>query len=317
MLLKIALLLSMLFQIGATIIAISLIRRTRYNISWILISTGFVLMAVRRLYDFSMLFWESQLFSKDDINSWLAILISVLMFVGVIFIRQIFNLQERIDQIRKESESQVLSAVIQTEEKARQAFARDLHDGLGPVLSSIKMTMSALDLEKLDQPNKKIIERSCSATDEAIVSLKEISNNLSPHLLKNYGLTKAIETIANQLLQNATIEFKMSSNIDEKRFSYNLEISLYRIISELLNNSIKHANPTVIDLEILEENQLLRLKYKDDGRGFDYENHLQENELKGMGLGNIRSRIKSLNGQFYLDTSPGKGLSIYIHIPVI
>lgn len=177
--------------------------------------------------------------------------------------------------------------------------------------------MSALDLEKLDQPNKKIIERSCSATDEAIVSLKEISNNLSPHLLKNYGLTKAIETIANQLLQNATIEFKMSSNIDEKRFSYNLEISLYRIISELLNNSIKHANPTVIDLEILEENQLLRLKYKDDGRGFDYENHLQENELKGMGLGNIRSRIKSLNGQFYLDTSPGKGLSIYIHIPVI
>lgn len=183
----------------------------------------------------------------------MTILISVLMVVGVIFIRQIFNLQERIDQIRKDSESQELSAIIQTEEKARQSFARNLHNGLAPVLSSMKMTMSAINLEKLDQTYKTTIERSCTATDEAIVSLKEISNNLSPHLLKNDGLTKAIETFANQLLQNSDIKFKISSNIQEKRFSYNLEISLYQIISELLNNSSKHTSPTVINLNIFEK----------------------------------------------------------------
>ena len=107
MLLKIALLLAMLIQVAAAIIAISLIRRTRYNSSWILISTGFVLMAVRRLFDFSTLFWDSPFFQKEEVNSWLGILISFLIFVGVIYIREIFNLRDRIDQLREENESAV------------------------------------------------------------------------------------------------------------------------------------------------------------------------------------------------------------------
>lgn len=316
MLLKVALLLSMLIQLGATITAVSLIRRTRFNISWILISAGFVLMAFRRLFEFSPFLWETQLVWKEDINSWIGILVSILMFIGVIFIRQIFNLNDQIDQIRKESETQLLSAVIQAEEKARQTFARDLHDGLGPVLSSFKMIMSAVDLKKLDQGNKKIIERSCLAIDEAIVTLKEISNQLSPHLLKNYGLIKAVETVADHLFGNTTIQFELTSNIEDKRFFHDLEISLYRIISELINNSIKHANPDQIQLEINEVGKLLYLEYKDDGCGFDHEKYQSEDKYKGMGLENIRSRIKSLNGQFYIVATPGNGVSIYIQIPL-
>lgn len=316
MLLKIALLISMLMQLGATIIAISLIRRTRYNISWILISAGLLLMAIRRLFDFSILFWDTHLFSKDDINNWLGILISVLMFVGVIFIRQIFNLQSRIDQIRKENESRILSAVIEAEEKARRNFARDLHDGLGPVLSSVKMTLSAIDRDKLDEINKNIVERSCTATDQAIISLKEISNHLSPHLLENYGLIKAVRTFANQLFKGTNIQIRIDSNIGDKRFPHNLEISLYRIVSELFINSVKHAEPNHIRLEFEDEDQLLHVKYNDDGRGFDSEAYFTNNEPHGMGLDNIRSRIKSLNGNFYLDTASGKGLSVDIYIPV-
>lgn len=316
MILQVALLLSMLFQLGATIIAISLIRRTRYNVSWILISTGFVLMAIRRLYDFSALFWESQLFSKEDVNSWLGIVISALMFIGVIFIRQIFNLQERIDQLKRESEMHVLSAVIQAEEKARLSFARDLHDGLGPILSSIKMTMSSIETDKLDENNRSIIERSCDATDEAIVSLKEVANHLSPHLLKNYGLFQAIETFANQLLLHSEIEFQITSDFEEERLPYNLEISLYRIITELLTNSIKHAHPNYIRLEITNETPNLHLQYHDDGTGFDPEKTVSEPGFKGMGLENIRSRIKSLHGHLYLSSAPTNGFSINIHIPL-
>jgi len=302
--------------LGAAITAVSLIRRTRFNISWILISAGFVLMALRRLSEFSALFWETQLVSKVEISSWVGVMISILMLAGVIFIRQIFNLQDRIELLRKENESRLLKAVIQGEEQARRSIARDLHDGLGPVLSSIKMTVSAIDSGKMDNTNQKMVELTCKATDEAIVALKEISNHLSPHLLKNYGLTKALEAISRQMLANSTIDFKLIGNIEAKRFRYDIEIGLFRVISELLNNSLKHAAPDKISLNISETGDLLKMTYSDNGVGFEMNN--QPNSLKGKGMGfeNIRSRIKSMNGVYYLDSEPGKGMNMTIQIPL-
>ncbi len=312
MLLQVALLLSMLIQLVAAIISVGLIRRTRYNISWILISAGFVLMAFRRLLEISSLFWETQLISKEEISSWIGIIVSILMLAGVIFIRQIFKLQDRIEEIRKESESRLLKAVIQTEEKSRQAFARELHDGLGPVLSSIKMTVSAIELEKMDSANKKIIERTCKATDEAIITLKEISNDLSPHLLKNYGLIKALDTFARQLLTNSGIQLELKSDIESKRFYYDLEINAFRIISELLNNSVKHGNPNKISISFKENGGNLLIEYRDNGSGFNSNLHSKA----GMGLENMNSRIKSLDGYFYIDSEPGNGVNVHIQIPV-
>jgi signal transduction histidine kinase len=262
------------------------------------------------------LFWETQLVSKQAVNSWIGVLISVLMLAGLFFIRQIFNLNDRIEELRKGSEARLLSAIIQGEEKARQSIARDLHDGLGPLLSSIKLIISATETEKLDANNRKIIERSCLVTDEAIVTLKEISNHLSPHLLKNYGLTKAIETFAIQLFENSPVDFQMNTNIEGKRFYSDLEISIYRVVTELLNNSMKHSGATVIKLKINEKGPLFQLEYIDNGKGFSLESKPKGNGAKGMGLENIRSRIKSLNGQFLINSGPGKGINVFIQTPL-
>ena len=316
MLLQIALWLSMLLQIVAAIVAVSLIKRTRYNVSWILISAGFVLMAFRRLFEFSTLFWETSIVSKEDINTWVGIVISFLMLAGLIFIRQIFNLQDRLESLRKVSETRLLAAVIQGEEKARQTIARDLHDGLGPLLSSIKMIISAADIEKIDPDNRKIIEKSCKVADEAIITLKEISNHLSPHLLNNYGLTMALKKFTEQLFENRHIKFFMESDIEEKRFFYDLEINLYRIITELINNSLQHGSPAHINLKILEKASFIRIEYSDDGKGFNPEEIIKHSRQRGMGLENIRSRVKSLDGHIYIDTAPGNGFSIVIHIPL-
>ena len=315
MLLKYFLFFSMLIQLGAAIASISLIRRTRFNISWILISAGFVLMAFRRLFEFSTLFWETQLISEEDVNSWIGILVSILMLVGVIFIRKIFNLQDQIEEIRKESEAWILKAVIQTEEKARQSFARELHDGLGPVLSSIKMTTSAIELETMKTSNRKLVERICKATDEALITLEEISNDLSPHLLKNYGLIKALQTSANQLLANTNIRLELNENIRSKRYNYDLEINVFRIVSELLNNSIKHGAPDKIILRIHETENHLQIEYQDNGIGFEIKENTKGFNKQGMGLENINSRIKSLNGNYKMESKPGKGVSIFINIP--
>lgn len=316
MLLKGALLLSMLIQLGAAITAVSLIRRTRYNISWILISSGFALMAFRRLFEFSSLFWETKLISKEDVNSWIGVLISILMLTSVIFIRQIFNLQDQLEKIREGSEIRLLKAIIRTEEKTRQSVARDLHDGLGPVLSSIKMTASAIDMEKIDATNKEIISRTCNATDEAIIALKEISNHLSPHLLKNYGLLTALESLTSQLLSNSGVEFIINGNLQKKRYDYNLEISLFRVISELLNNSIKHGQPNKININITEQNDFLSIDYTDNGKGFNIDENGQLKKTKGMGLENIQSRIRSLNGYYFIDSKPGDGMKTHIQIPL-
>ena len=314
--LKFALLLSMLFQLGAAIYAVGLIRRTRYNISWILISTGFTLMAIRRLSDFSTLFWKTELFLKEEINSWLGVLVSVLIFVGVIFIRKIFNLQDHIEQLRQESEQKILSAVIHTEDKARQAFARELHDGLGPVLSSIKMTLSAINQEALNPMNKKIVQNAYDAADNSIITLKEVANNLSPHVLKNYGLEKAIETLATQLFDTSGIAFELKLNLNENHISEEMKISLYRISSELMNNSIKHGKPHSVHLKINEPDNFVVMRYKDDGCGIENFDTLTNHTLSGMGFNNIFSRVKSLKGFYNINTSPGNGFSVEFYFPV-
>lgn len=313
--LKFALLLSMLFQIVATILAISLIRRTRFNISWILISGAFILMALRRLFDFSGFFWESKLFSNEEINGWIGVLISVFIFVGVIFIKKIFNLQDEIEKLREENEKKVLAAIINTEEKARQMFARELHDGMGPVLSSIKMTLSAVTNENLTPVNRKIIESAHHAASNSIITLKEIANNLSPHLLTNYGLNQALNTLASQLFPQKNIGYEFDSQFDEKQLSNEMSINFYRIISELMNNSYVHANPQKVYVEIKENEAFIHLRYMDDGKGFDYDLAKSDVENKGMGLNNIFSRVKSLNGYYSIVTAPDNGFLIEFFFP--
>jgi signal transduction histidine kinase len=313
--LKIALLLSMLFQIVATILAISLIRRTRFNISWILISCAFILMVLRRLFEFSGYFWESKLFPKEEINGWIGVLISVFILIGVIFIKKIFNLQDEIEMLRKENEKKVLAAVINAEEKARQTFARELHDGMGPLLSSIKMTLSAVKKENLTQLNKTIIESAHKAAGNSIITLKEIANNLSPHLLTNYGLKQALDTLASQLFPQKNIGYELDFQMDETKLPDEMNINFYRIISELMNNSYIHANPQKVYVEIKENEAFIHLRYMDDGKGFDYDLTKGDVKNKGMGLNNIFSRVKSLNGYYSIVTAPDNGFLIEFFFP--
>lgn len=158
MLLKIALWCSMLIQLITAIVAVSMVHRTKFKISWILISLGFILIAVERLFEFSSLFWETQIFPKEEVRSWLGVAVSVMMFTSLYYIRQIFNLQDEVDRMRKENEKQLLTGIIQGEERARQAIASDLHDGIGPLLSSIKMIISSIDMEKMDPDNKRLLK---------------------------------------------------------------------------------------------------------------------------------------------------------------
>jgi signal transduction histidine kinase len=247
-------------------------------------------------------------FVIKGINSWIGVIVSVLMFVSLFYIRRIINLYDLLDEMRTIAEKRLLSAVIRGEENVRKSIAKDLHDGIAPLLSSLKMIVSSVDLSSVGEENRKSLERGDYVIEEAIVALKEISNQLSPHLLRNYGLNRAVSSFINQCAgcDSLSVNFEMVPR--DRRYSVEVETSLYRIITELVNNTVKHSSATLISLKVSEnENGDLVLDYHDDGKGCEI-------KAGGMGLENIRSRVKYLGGECFIDSKTGEGFKIMIVI---
>ncbi|MBK8808499.1 MAG: PAS domain S-box protein [Bacteroidales bacterium] len=170
---------------------------------------------------------------------------------------------------RKRFERKLLDAIIETEEKERAQLAADLHDEIGPLLSSMKMYISLLKDTKDIEKSKFVGEQVFTLVTEAITSIREISNSLSPHVLTNYGLIEAVKNVIQSVSKFIEIDF--SSNCEKMRFASNTETVYYRVFKELLNNTVKHAQATNIIISFIFENDRLTFTYKDDGKGFDYE----------------------------------------------
>ena len=156
MLITISLIISIILQFISAIIAISLIKRTKYNSAWILVSIGLVLMAIRRLQELYPFFKSENKLIIDSTSNWIGIIVSIVFFIGIFYIKRIFKSLEMLDQIRSTSEKRILRAIIKTEEKERKHFAKELHDGLGPLLSSIKMLISGLKQSNDEAKQKRV-----------------------------------------------------------------------------------------------------------------------------------------------------------------
>lgn len=207
---------------------------------------------------------------------------------------------------RQETERKVLNAVIETEETERKRFAKDLHDSIGPLLSSINLYLSAL--KQTDESDKKesIIKVSREAVNEALVSIKEISNNLSPHILSDFGLEKAIDSFTKKLQISERINISFQAENLNKRLNEQVEVVIYRVVTELIHNTIKHAKAENIEINLSHEKDELKLIYIDDGIGFDTRK-LESDKANGMGLYNILSRVRSLNGTHKIKSNPANG----------
>ena len=196
---------------------------------------------------------------------------------------------------RQETERKVLNAVIETEETERKRFAKDLHDSIGPLLSSINLYLSALKQTDESEKKQSIIKVSREAVNEALVSIKEISNNLSPHILSDFGLEKAIDSFTQKLQISEEINISFHAENLNERLNEQVEVVIYRVVTELIHNTIKHAKAQNIEINLSRENDELKLIYIDDGIGFDTRK-LESDKANGMALYNILSRVRSLNG---------------------
>lgn len=310
--LQIALILSAVFQVIAFLITLSLIPKTKYNVAWISISIGYLLMAIRRGIEVLYFFYDQTLDAITITNSWIAVCISVTMLIGAFFIRRIFKEIDHLQHIRKANESRKLAAIISAEEKERKHFAKELHDGLGPILSAAKMTLSTLDPKTMESFNVRLTKKVASLLDNAIVTTKEISNYLTPHVLENYGLAKAMATFVRNISTQQQIDFNIEANIGRKRFANNTEVILYRICCELINNTLKYAKASRVSVLLTEDNGFLDMKYDDNGIGFCDKTNIHN----GMGLINIRSRVRSLKGTVEMSGNAGRGFYAHIKLPL-
>lgn len=314
MLIFVALSLSIALQIFASILAISLIKRTRYNIAWILLSIAFSCMAIQRISELSHIsqLEPNQISEISMFSVWMSVAVSLFIFISIAFIKKLFNYIRKMELMAKENENKVFSAIVKTEETERQAFAKELHDGLGPILSSVKMAFSALNKDVVTENNKQILLKTNFAIDEAIITIKEISNKLSPHILANFGLERAIHSFLDTVMIHKNVAVDFQSDIKNIRYDFNIETVVYRVVCELITNTLKHAQAQHISIHLHQENNLLLLHYTDDGVGFDTKN----NSFKGMGLSNMESRIKSLNGTMNVESSPNNGIKVNVSVAI-
>ena len=307
MLIKCLLILSILIQTVATVYALRLVRTTKYNSVWILFIVGFSLLSVERLVQ--LLIATGQYVPRWWF-AYLGIVISICLSIGVMYAHKLFKYIDRLNRQRTLLNKRILTAVLRTEEKARSRFSKELHDGLGPLLSSAKMSLTALSRDEHSAEQREIIENTTYVIDEAIRSLREISNNLSPHVLNDFGLARGVQHFIDRSVAMHDVKIRFTTNLRSERYDSDIEVILYRVICELINNSLKHAACKSINLSLSQNGPELSLDYSDNGRGFNPQAMMD----CGMGLSNISSRINSLGGTFDISSSKGKGMRAAIRI---
>jgi PAS domain S-box-containing protein len=214
----------------------------------------------------------------------------------------------------REAEHKLMEAIIKSEENERSRIAQDLHDGLGPVLSTIKLYFQVYQDTTEESKKLILIEKLRSTIEEAIKGVSEISHNISPHVLKNYGFYAAIKQFIHRIALTNVVKFNLDCG-KEWTLSENTGIILYRTISELINNSIRHSGCNNISVTFRKKGSIMQVDYSDDGRGFDVSAVTAENG-HGSGVQNIRNRINALQGEVSINSIIGEGMEAMFKVPV-
>ena len=218
---------------------------------------------------------------------------------------------------RKQMEASLMKAIVDTQEKERARFAKDLHDGLGQVLTAAKINLNIAQEElKISKESKgqKIFDTIHRLLKQAIADTKTISHNITPHHLKDLGLIETLKDLSSKMSEATKAEINFVSKIKTSGFTDEIDISLYRIVQELYNNSLKHGQATKITLELSIDNNSLKMKYSDNGKGFNYD--MISATISGIGLKNINTRVKALSGEISIASEENFGFRAMLSVPL-
>jgi len=229
---------------------------------------------------------------------------------------EIFGIARDITDQRKMEQS-IMKTVITTEEKERKRFAEDLHDGIGPLLSGLKMYLQQDSLSKdLNEKQTRTLKFCKEIVDDAIGQTRSIANNLTPGVLNDFGLEKALKSHVAKInaIGKFNIDLKILSKLDQVESDASLAV--FRVVSELINNALKHAECSLINISLEIKRNILSLYYKDNGKGFEIKLAKSDGVNSKLGLNSIQNRINSLNGNVTFNSKKGEGLVVKIYLPI-
>lgn len=265
---------------------------------------------------------EQQILTQRNrlrLQNYLFIGIGVLVLLGILLVwswYKRYRLQQESKlqtEILKQQELKA-RAILEAEENERQRIARDLHDGVGQMMSAAKMNLSAIESELPfnNETQRQDFSRVINLVDESCREVRTVSHIMMPNALLKNNLSTAIHDFVNKLSNKELQVHVYTEGLDEKLDS-NVETVLYRVIQECVHNAIKHAGAGTLDISLIRDKDGISGTIEDNGKGFD---PADQEKFEGIGLRNIITRIEYLRGTVDFDSAPGRGTVIGLHVPL-
>ncbi|MEQ8237806.1 MAG: sensor histidine kinase [Cyclobacteriaceae bacterium] len=236
----------------------------------------------------------------------------IVLLAGFIFYNQYKNKQQRKLQaaILQEKERGFETVLTATEEE-RSRISKELHDGIGQQLSALKLGLQSVSKSIGDENQRKQLDEIATSFSKSAEEVRHISHQMMPRALMEKGLVEAIEDLLQSSFQYTDTTYSFEHHNITGRFEERIEVSIYRVIQELINNIIKHAGAQTVTVQLIKQKGNLLLFLEDNGKG------MNEESTKGHGLLNIKSRLDMINGSVDYAPSPESGTSVTIKIPIV
>ena len=247
--------------------------------------------------------WEKPWFIVLIIVVIIHLMMGLASFIGFLRTRK----QNKHAQIRIEEQQKGLKAVIQAQEDERKRIAKDLHDGIVQQLGGLKLGLEKIFSDKQNEETNKIV----NILDNSAQELRELSHKMMPRSLGELGLIPALDDMLENSLGHTNISYEFEYFGISNRFKENIEIAIYRIAQELVNNIIKHSQATKANIQLIKTGDFVLLIVEDNGKGMNLSKHKD-----GIGLMNISSRLDTINGKVNYEPSPESGTLATIKIPI-
>lgn len=246
----------------------------------------------------------------------------LLLFTIVIFVlmhqRKVIQYQLELKKISEEQQSKLTLAAIESEEAERKRISAELHDDVGALLSTIKLYIHQIQPEHLNNESKVVVlNQSKELLDETVKTVRNLSSNLQPMLIADFGLESTIQHFCNKINQPPVFTAMLTVEEALVRLTPEKELALFRILQELTNNIIKHASASYIHFSIVQKNETIDIYLEYNGNGMSQEEYEQKlYHVQGLGLKNIQNRLNILKGYVFYQKNDNLTNTIVVKIPV-
>ena len=235
----------------------------------------------------------------------------IIVFV-VYYQKKMVQEQVKRQQLELEFQQRLMEATLESEESERRRLAGDLHDSVGGMLSTIRVGLTAIAKQL---PDPSLVEQSKRILDDTLTSVRRISLDLMPSTLEKFGLMPALKELCERFEGASHIPVNLVERGEIKAMPASRALKIYRIVQELINNAVKHAEANVINVITTGDQHAVQISVQDDGKGFDPSlNHSATLKGSGLGLFNMENRARLLNARLEFESDFGKGSKITLHI---